>query len=133
MSDAFAWDELAPLWNGNHFGAVHDWLGARWSRLTQLCCAGMDDPDARFLQGLAFAALALHFTQHRNQEGAALLADDALAVLSAFRPAHRGLAVAPLIATLARLRPLLDGVAPDAECPMCPLVFDKLSYWKDAP
>lgn len=131
MSHEFAWDELALLWNGNNFGGVHDWLGERWSHLTQVRPDGIGDTDARFLQGLAFAALALHFTQNRNQEGAALLADDALKVLSQYLPAYRGLRVEPVMDTLAELRPLLDGLAPDAECPMRPLVFNKLTYQMD--
>ncbi|NMM29203.1 MAG: DUF309 domain-containing protein [Glaciimonas sp.] len=132
MSHEFAWDELALLWNGNNFGGVHDWLGERWSHFTQVRSDGIDDMDARFLQGLAFAALALHFTQNRNQEGAALLADDALSVLPQFLPAYRGLKVAPVMETLAALRPLLDGLQSDAECPIRPLVFNKLSYQMDA-
>lgn len=128
MSDEFAWHELALLWNSSNFGGVHDWLGERWSHLAQVRSDGIDDTDAQFLQGLAFAALALHFTQNRNQEGAALLADDALDVLSHFPSAYRGLTVAPVMETLAVLRPLLDGLAPDADCPMRPLVFSKLSY-----
>ena len=66
------------LWNAGDFGGVHDWLGLRWNKLVQIAFTRGDDKDARFLQGLAFAALAFHFTQNRNQDGARLLADDAL-------------------------------------------------------
>ncbi len=100
MKHEFAWDELELLWNANNFGAVHDWLGERWNHLIQSRPAGHDDPDAQFLQGLAFAALAFHFTQNHNQDGAALLADDALALLPQFVPAYRGVAVAPVLETL---------------------------------
>ncbi|RZI40418.1 DUF309 domain-containing protein [Herbaspirillum sp. HC18] len=128
MNHGFAWDELALLWNGNNYGGVHDWLGERWNHLIQSRPEGHDDKDARFLQGLAFAALAFHFAQSRNLEGAALLADDALNVLPAYLPAYRGVQVDPVIETLTALRPLLDGLAQDAECPMPPKNFNKLSY-----
>lgn len=128
MSGDFAWDELAELWDASDFGGVHDWLGERWNRLIQSRADGLDDADARFLQGLAFAALALHFTQNRNQEGAALLADDALNVLPQYLPDYRGLRIAPVMDTLSALRPLLQGLKPDAECPMQPLVFHKLAF-----
>jgi hypothetical protein len=83
---------------------------------------------ARFLQGLAFAALSLHFTRHHNQQGAVLLADDALRVLPDFLPAYRGLGVAPVLASVQRLRPLLDGIDPEADCPMQPFVCDELQH-----
>jgi hypothetical protein len=122
------WDELAPLWNRNDFGAVHDWLGARWNHLIQERPDGQADQDAKFLQGLAFAALAFHFTQHHNQEGAALLAQDALDVLAGYLPAYHGVAVAPILDTLNTLAPLLAGLEPEAECPMNPFVCNKFSY-----
>ena len=128
--DAFAWEEVAALWNDGDFGGVHDWLGLRWNHLIQSRPAGQADPDARFLQGLAFAALAFHFTCNRRQDGAALMADDALSVLPGFLPAHRGVEAAPILETLNALRPLLDGVGREAECPMQPFVFNKLVYRK---
>ncbi|WP_136416000.1 DUF309 domain-containing protein [Herbaspirillum sp. ST 5-3] len=132
MNHEFAWDELALLWDGKNFGSVHDWLGERWNYLIQTRPDGHEDKDARFLQGLAFAALALHFTQNRNQEGAALLADDALQALSAFLPAYRGVQVTPVMETMAALRPLLDGLKHDAGCPVPPSKFNKLVYLRDA-
>lgn len=128
MNHEFAWDELELLWNANNFGAVHDWLGERWNHLIQSRPAGQEDPDALFLQGLAFAALAFHFTQNHNQDGAALLADDALAVLPQFVPVYRGMNVVPVLETLNALRPLLDGLEREADCPMQPFVFNKLKY-----
>ncbi|WP_420475169.1 hypothetical protein [Noviherbaspirillum sp. ST9] len=132
MSHEFAWDELALLWNGNNYGGVHDWLGERWNHLIQSRPDGHEDTDACFLQGLAFAALAFHFSRNRNLEGAALLADDALNVLPTFLPAYRGVQVEPVIDTLNALRPLLDGLAPDAECPLPVDLFKKLSYQQSA-
>lgn len=123
-----AWDELAALWNAGDFGAVHDWLGLRWNQLIQTRPGGVDDTDARFLQGLAFAALAFHFTQNQNQDGARLLADDALAVLPEYGPAHMGVEVTPVLRTLNALRPLLDGLDTEADCPMRPFVFNKLIF-----
>lgn len=128
MNAVLAWDELELLWNANQFGAVHDWLGERWNHLIQTRPGGHDDPDAQFLQGLAFAALAFHFTQNHNQDGAALLADDALAVLPRFVPSHQGIEIAPVLETLHALRPLLEGLQHDAACPMQPFAFNKLAY-----
>lgn len=128
MNHEFAWDELALLWDGNNFGAVHDWLGERWNHLIQTRPEGHEDPDAQFLQGLAFAALAFHFTQNHNQDGAALLAEDALALLPRFLPAWRGVEIAPVLETLNTLLPLLEGLDHAADCPMQPFVFNKLAY-----
>jgi hypothetical protein len=128
VSDPFAWDELAELWNAGDFSKVHDWLGQRWSYLIQTRPYGQNDPDARFLQGLAFAALSFHFTQNQNQDGAALLADDAMKVLPSFEPAHRGVEVAPILETLERLRPLLNGLGSEDDCPMQPFVFNRFVY-----
>ncbi|PWB51978.1 MAG: DUF309 domain-containing protein [Nitrosomonadales bacterium] len=128
MSHEFAWAELELLWNSNNFGAVHDWLGERWNHLIQTRPGGHDDPDAQFLQGLAFAALAFHFTQNHNQDGAALLAEDAIAKLTGFLPSYRGVEVKPVLETLDILLPLLGGLEHDADCPMQPFVFNKLTY-----
>lgn len=124
----FAWDELALLWDGNNFGAVHDWLGERWNYLIQTRPGRHEDPDAQFLQGLAFAALAFYFTQNHNQDGAALFAEDALSMLPRYLPACRGVAVAPVLETLNTLLPLLDGLVHEADCPMQPFVYNKLAY-----
>ena len=118
----FAWDELAWLWNPGDFGGVHDCLGLRSRpRLVQTRARGTDDKDARFLQGLAFAALAFHFTKNRNQEGARLLADDALAVLPGYGTAHMGIEIGSVLKSLRALRPMLEGLDTEAVCPMQPL------------
>ncbi len=67
-----------------------------------------------------------------NQDGARLLADDALGVLPEYRPAHMGVEVAPVLKTLKTLRPLLDGLDTEADCPMQPFVFNKLIYHMEA-
>ncbi|MBI5262726.1 MAG: DUF309 domain-containing protein [Bradyrhizobium sp.] len=126
--DPFAWAELADFWDAGDFRAVHDWLGLRWNHLIQTRPGGHADKDARFLQALAFAALAFHFTQNQKQDGAALVADDALSMLPGYLPLYRGLDVAPVIATLSTLRPLLEGLAPEDDCPMRPFTFNRLSY-----
>lgn len=128
--EPFAWDELAVLWDAGDFSGVHDWLGLRWNHLIQTRPSGHNDPDARFLQGLAFAALCFHFTQNQKQDGAALLADDAMVALTSFRPAHRGVVVAPILETLSILRPLLNGLDPEDDCPMRPFIFNRLVYLK---
>ena len=125
---SYDWEELAGLWNRNELGQVHDWLNQRWSELVQTRLLGHADPEARFLQGLAFAALALFFIQNRNQEGALLVLDDALVMLQKYRPAFLGVCVDPILDTLNELRPLLAGLAPDAECPLQPFVFKKFEY-----
>lgn len=130
LCDPFAWGELAVLWDAGDFRGVHDWLGLRWNHLIQSRPAGHADRDARFLQGLAFAALTFHFTQNQKQDGAALMADDALAMLPNYLPAYRGLEVEPVLATLRVLRPLLDGLDPEDDCPMQPFVFNRLKYGK---
>lgn len=124
----FRWEELAALWNANDLAAAHDWLNERWSRLVRNRPGGQADPEARFLQALAFAVLALYFTQVGNQEGARLMLDDALVALAGYRPRFLGLEVDPIVATLAELKPLIAPLAPDAECPLYPFVFRKLDY-----
>ena len=89
-NEHFQWEELAHLWNSNDLAAAHDWINERWSRLIRNSVAGQLDPEAQFLQALAFAVLALHFTQHGNQEGAVLMIDDALVALNRFRPGFLG-------------------------------------------
>jgi len=125
---AVDWSEFAALWNDNELAAAHDWLNERWSRLIRNSLRGAADPEAEFLQGLAFATLALHFTQHRNQEGARLVLDDALVVLGKYRPAFLGVKVDPILATLHELRPLLAGLAPEDECPLYPFVYAKFDF-----
>ncbi|MEW5888737.1 MAG: DUF309 domain-containing protein [Pseudomonadota bacterium] len=124
----FLWEELAALWNANDLAAAHDWLNERWSRLVRNRPGGQADPEARFLQALAFAVLALYFTQTGNQEGARLMLDDALVALARYRPRFLGLEVEPIVATLLELQPVIAGLAPDAECPLYPFVFRKLEY-----
>jgi hypothetical protein len=120
------WDELAHHWNENDFQLVHDWLNQRWAQLVKDRVGGDKDPDARFLQGLAFAALALYFTQNSNQEGACLLIDDALMILPQYAPSHHGIRVEPILETLHTLRPVIALLAPDDECPFQPFVYNKL-------
>lgn len=122
------WREVAAMWNGNQLGQLHDWLNERWSRLIRNSLLGTKDPEAEFLQGLAFAALALFFTQNRNQEGALLMIDDAQMALAKYRPRFLGVNVDPILGTLAELRPLLVGLAPDDDCPLYPFVYPKFEY-----
>lgn len=129
----FQWGELALLWNGNNFGGAHDWLGARWNHLIQFRPGGHDDPDARFLQGLAFAALAFYFTQNRNQEGALLLLDDARRVLPGFPPDYLGVYLAPILEALNELRPHLVGVECEADCPVEPSMFTRFQFEPEPP
>lgn len=122
------WREVAAMWNGNDLGMLHDWLNERWSRLIRNSMLGQKDPEAEFLQGLAFATLALFFTQNQNQEGALMLIDDAQMALAKYRPRFLGVNVDPILDALAELRPLLVGLAPDAECPLYPFVYPKFEY-----
>ena len=122
------WEEFAALWNGNDLGVAHDWLNERWSRLVRNSVMGASDPEAAFLQGLAFAVLALFFTQNRNQEGARLVLDDALVALARFRPAFLGVKIDPIVGALGELRPLLAGLAPEDDCPMYPFVYPKFEF-----
>lgn len=129
----FDWSEVAVLWNSNDLGALHDLLNERWSRLIRNSVLGTCDPEAELLQALAFATLALFFTQNHNQEGALLMLDDALVVLGKYRPAYMGLRIEPVYGHLQELRPLLAGLAPDAECPLLPFLLPKLEYTRAAP
>lgn len=122
------WSEAAALWNANELGELHDWLNERWSRLIRNSLMGTKDPEAEFLQALAFATLALFFTQNHNQEGALLMIDDALMALAKYRPTFLGVEIDPIYATLHELRPLLVGLPPDAPCPMFPFVYPKFEY-----
>jgi len=125
MLPHYDWDELAELWDGNDFRAVHDWLNWRWAELVKTRVLREYDPDASFLQGLAFAALALHFTQDGNQEGALMMIDDAMVFLAPCVPSFEGIAVEPVLQSLAELRPMLVGLPPDAPCPVQPFVYRK--------
>lgn len=127
------WSEVAILWNNNELGVLHDWLNERWSRLIRNSLLGQADPEAEFLQSLAFAVLALFFTQNQNQEGALLMADDALVALNKYRPSYLGVAIDPIIAILQDLRPLLSGLAPDDPCPLYPFAYPKFEYHRTAP
>jgi len=122
------WSEVAAMWNGNQLGQLHDWLNARWSRLIRNSLLGAKDPEAEFLQGLAYATLALFFTQNRNQEGALLMLDDAQMALAKYRPRFLGVNIDPMLGALAELRPLLVGLAPDDDCPLYPFVYPKFEY-----
>ncbi len=122
------WGEVATLWNDNQLGALHDWLNQRWSRLIRNSVLGQSDPEAELLQALAFATLALFFTQNQNQEGALLMLDDALIALGKYRPAYLGVRIEPIYATLQELRPMLVRLAPNADCPMWPFVYPKFEF-----
>jgi len=127
------WSEVAVLWNNNELGVLHDWLNQRWSRLIRNSVLGQDDPEAGLLQALAFATLALFFTQNQNQVGALLMLDDALLALGKYRPSYLGVKIEPIHATLQDLRPMLVGLAPDADCPMFPFVYAKFETSGAAP
>lgn len=130
MHYVWDWDELETYWNNNNFRAVHDWLNARWANIVKTSPTGDKDPDARFLQGLAFAALALYFTQHYDQESAKLFIDDALMVLPLYKPAHMGIMVEPVLETLHTLRPAIALLGANDPCPFQPLVYNKLMFEK---
>lgn len=127
------WSEIAALWNSNELGALHNLLNERWSRLIRNSLLGTADPEAEFLQALAFATLALFFTQNRNQEGALILLDDALLALTKYRPQFLGVQVDPIIGTLQEMRPLIASLPPDAENPSFPFVYAKFEYDRCAP
>jgi hypothetical protein len=120
------WEPFAALWNANDLAAAHDWLNERWSRLIRNSLLGTADPEAEFLQALAFATMALFFTQNRNQEGARIVLDDALVSLAKYRPAFLGVRVDPIVAALSELRPLLAGLAAEDDCPLFPFAYPKL-------
>jgi len=104
MSYLLIWDELALLWNRQDFAGVHDWLNERWARLVQESASGERDVVASFLQGLAFAALALHFMREGNEESAGLFVEDALKVLPQFAPAYAGIRITPIQDALGELQ-----------------------------
>jgi hypothetical protein len=122
------WSEVASLWNTNALGVLHDLLNERWSRLIRNSVLGTRDPEAEFLQGLAFATLALFFTQNRNQEGALLMVNDALIALGKYRPRFLGVRIDPIIDTLQTLRPLIASLPADGENPMFPFVYAKFEH-----
>ena len=122
------WSEVATLWNSNELGVLHDLLNERGSRLIRNSVLGTRDPEAEFLQGLAFATLALFFTQNRNQEGALLMVDDALIALGKYRPRFMGVQIDPIIGTLQTLRPLIASLPADGENPMFPFVYAKFEH-----
>lgn len=127
------WSEVAALWNNNELGVLHDLLNERWSRLIRNSVLGTADPEAELLQGLAFATLALFFTQNQNQEGALLLLDDAVIVLGKYRPRFLGVHVDPIIETLCTMRPLIAALPADGQNPMFPFIYAKFEYSQAAP
>ncbi|OHC79599.1 MAG: DUF309 domain-containing protein [Rhodoferax sp. RIFCSPLOWO2_12_FULL_60_11] len=127
------WSEVAKLWNNNQLGQLHDWLNERWARLIRNSQLGTKDPEAELLQALAFATLALFFTQNQNQAGALLMLDDAMMALGKYRPSYMGIKIEPIYGTLQDLRPLLVGLPPDAQCPMYPFVFPKFEAMRATP
>ena len=124
----FDWEALAHLWNSNDLAAAHDWINERWSALVRNRPGGQADPEARFLQAMAYAVLALYFTQVGKQEGARVVLDDALVALARYRPSFLGVRVDPIYATLDDLKPMLAGLADDDPCPMFPFVYRKFEY-----
>ncbi len=124
----FDWEALAHLWDSNDLAAAHDWLNERWSALVRNRPGGQADPEARFLQAMAYAVLALYFTQIGNQAGARVVLDDALIALAMYRPTFLGVRIDPIYATLDELKPLLAGLADDDPCPMFPFVYRKFEY-----
>lgn len=120
------WNELKHFWNDNDFQAVHDWLNARWAILVKDRVGGDKDPDARFMQGLAYAALALFFTQHGNQESARIFIDDALMILPQYTPCHLGIMVEPVLETLHNLRTTIAPLGANDEYPYQHFDFNKL-------
>jgi len=115
------WSEVAAMWDNNQLGQLHDWLNERWSRLVRDSVLGNKDPEAEFLQALAFAVLAL------------LMADDALMALNKYRPSYLGVAIDPIVGTLQELRPMLCGLAADDPCPLYPFACPKFQYFHSAP
>ena len=130
LTDALDWEEFAALWDSNDLAAAHDWLNQRWSRRVETRVAGAADPEAKFLQGLAFATLALYFTQTARQDSALLMIDDALLALAPYRPAFLGVRVDPIVASLEDIRPLVASLAPDAENPSFPFVYRRFEHRK---
>ena len=122
------WSEVATLWNTNELGVLHDLLNERWSRLIRNSVLGTRDPEAEFLQGLAYATHPLFFTQNRNQEGALLMVDDALIALGKYRPRFLGVQIDPIIGTLQTLRPLIAALPADGDNPMFPFVYAKFEH-----
>lgn len=128
LGQAYEWETFAHLWNSNDLRGAHDWLNGHWSALIDKRVAGEADPEARFLQALGFATIALCFTQENNQEGALLMLDDALIGLAPYRPAYLGVHVDPIVATLQELRPVIAALAPDGECPLWPFVYCRFEF-----
>ncbi|MFA5530862.1 MAG: hypothetical protein WDA11_09385 [Thiohalomonadaceae bacterium] len=128
MIPLLIWDELAALWDEGDFRTVHDWINERWSRVIQTSPQGDRDPFARFLQGLAFAALAFHFAREQNTESTRLFVDDALAVLPNFAPIYAGVELNPIIDSLHTLAAALPGDGSDMHIPERALVCGPLRF-----
>lgn len=128
LGQAYEWETFAHLWNSNDLRGAHDWLNGHWTALVQKRVTGEADPEARFLQALGFATVALYFTQGNNQEGALLMLDDALIGLAPYRPAYLGVRVDPIVATLEELRPVIAALTPDAEYPVWPFVYCRFEF-----
>lgn len=110
------WDELLMFWQSGDFRSAHDWINERWSRTVQESVEGDADHFARFLQGLAFAALAFHFAGEQNRESTELFVADGLDVLSRYPSSYAGIDIPPIIDSLAELRDLMP--PPSAEQPI---------------
>lgn len=109
------WDELLVFWQAGDFRTAHDWLNERWARVVQESTAADSDPFARFLQGLAFAALAFHFAAEQEHESAEIFIEDAIRVLSRYPHNYAGIDVAPMVDALSELdnaMPTVDAAVP---------------------
>lgn len=102
------WDEVLSAWQEGDFRHVHDWLNERWARTVRESVAGDADPFARFLQGLAFAALAFHFAGEHNRESAALFVEDGLSTLARYPRSYAGIETAPILDALSELQRVLE-------------------------
>lgn len=124
------WDELRDIWNDGDFDVAHDWLNERWGRIVQVSVQGDRDPLARFMQALAFTALAFHFAREHNYESARLFVDDALVALPPFTPVHLGLRTQILVDRLEFLDRSLPGIGDGRLLAADDLEFGKLIFEK---
>lgn len=93
---AAAFDEelhrAAQLFNAGEYHAAHEVLDALW----ETCASEETD----FLKGLIQACIAMHHFQSGNLEGARKLYSGHRQYLGRFLPAHRGVDVASLLASV---------------------------------
>lgn len=108
MTILLVWDELQEMWSRGDFKGAHDWLNEHWSVEVKDLPDGDRQPRARFLQGLAFTALAFHFALEQNRESTGLFVHDGLQVLPSFVPSYAGIQVTPLVDALGELQATLQ-------------------------